>query len=259
MLLLLAVVLTWALLRENNLLLLVAGLMLRVLGVLLLLVSAFMGLSVPVALIYGEIGLLWVFLLPIGINLSVYFAGRLLVRRQDATTLSVRSGYLLVALSWLVAAGTGALPFVLSGAIPKYVDAFFETMSGFTTTGASILTNVEAMAMSLLFWRSMTHWLGGMGIVVLTVAIFPLLGIGGLKLMDAEAPGPLRGPRRAGPDGRAPRRRIDRRTRRHRHACRQSAGEGAGRADGHVLAHQYASPFQQFHAPTGRSDDDRRP
>jgi len=165
-------------------------LILRVLGVLLLAVSLFLGLSIPVAFYYGETALLWTFLVPIGINLLVFAAGRVLFRRQRDTTLSVRSGYLLVALSWLAVTATGALPFVLSGAIPRYVDAFFETMSGFTTTGASILTDVEVVARSLLFWRSMTHWLGGMGIVVLTVAIFPLLGIGGLRLMDAEAPGP---------------------------------------------------------------------
>jgi len=167
-----------------------ASLLLRVLGVLLLIVSAFLGLSLPVALYYGETRLAWAFLVPIGVNLLVYAVGHLFTRRPKDTTLSVRSGYLLVALSWLSVTATGALPFVLSGAIPAYTDAFFETMSGFTTTGASILTDIESVAKSLLFWRSMTHWLGGMGIVVLTVAIFPLLGIGGLKLMDAEAPGP---------------------------------------------------------------------
>jgi len=84
----------------------------------------------------------------------------------------------------------GCLPFYLSEAIPSFTDAFFETMSGFTTTGASILTDIESMPKAFLFWRSLTHWLGGMGIVVLTVAIFPLLGIGGLQLIKAEAPGP---------------------------------------------------------------------
>ena len=166
------------------------SLMLRVLGVLLLIVSAFLSLCIPVALVYGESEVVWTFLVPIGINLAVFGAGRFLNRSRRDTTLSVRSGYLLVALSWLSVTATGALPFVLSRAIPRYVDAFFETMSGFTTTGASILTDVEVVGRSLLFWRSMTHWLGGMGIVVLTVAIFPLLGIGGLRLMDAEAPGP---------------------------------------------------------------------
>ena len=113
-----------------------------------------------------------------------------LILRVLGVLLLIVSAFLLLSLPELAVTATGALPFVLSGTIPAYTDAFFETMSGFTTTGASILTDVEAVAKSLLFWRSMTHWLGGMGIVVLTVAIFPLLGIGGLRLMDAEAPGP---------------------------------------------------------------------
>jgi len=111
-------------------------------------------------------------------------------QKQGKVRLSPRSGYLFVVLSWLSAAALGSVPFVVSGAIPSWVDAFFESMSGFTTTGASILQNVEALPRSLLLWRATTHWLGGMGIVVLTVAVFPLLGIGGRALMEAEAPGP---------------------------------------------------------------------
>lgn len=103
---------------------------------------------------------------------------------------SAKSGYLFVSLAWVSASLVGCLPFILSGAIPSFTDAYFETMSGFTTTGASILADVEVVPRSILLWRSMTHWLGGMGIVVLTVAIFPLLGLGGLQLMEAEAPGP---------------------------------------------------------------------
>ena len=86
----------------------------------------------------------------------------------------------------------GALPFVISGAIPSYTNAFFETMSGFTTTGASILTDIEKVAPGLLFWRSLTQWLGGMGIIVLSIAILPLLGIGGMQLFVAEVPGPTK-------------------------------------------------------------------
>ena len=103
---------------------------------------------------------------------------------------STKSGYLFVSLAWVSASLVGCLPFILSGAIPSFTDAYFETMSGFTTTGASILPDVEIIPRSILLWRSMTHWLGGMGIVVLTVAIFPLLGLGGLQLVEAEAPGP---------------------------------------------------------------------
>ncbi len=103
-----------------------------------------------------------------------------------------REGILLVALAWIFAAGFGALPFVISGEIPNYVDALFEVVSGFTTTGASILTHVEAMSRGLLFWRSFTHWLGGMGILVFLIAVIPAAkGSGGsLHVLRAESPGP---------------------------------------------------------------------
>jgi trk system potassium uptake protein TrkH len=94
-----------------------------------------------------------------------------------------------VALTWIVISIFGALPFYLSGAIPVYTDAFFETISGFTTTGATILQDIESVPKGLLFWRSMTHWIGGMGIIVLSLAILPFLGIGGMQLFAAEVPG----------------------------------------------------------------------
>ncbi len=103
----------------------------------------------------------------------------------------VREGFAIVTFGWLLAAAFGALPFVIAGAIPSYTDAFFETMSGFTTTGASILTDIEAMPRGLLFWRSFTHWLGGMGIILLSLAILPFLGVGGMQLFKAEVPGPV--------------------------------------------------------------------
>lgn len=101
-----------------------------------------------------------------------------------------REGYLVVTLGWITMSVSGALPYVFSGAIPSFTDAFFETMSGYTTTGASILNDIEIMPKSILFWRSTTHWIGGMGIIVLAIAIFPLLGIGGMQMFAAEAPGP---------------------------------------------------------------------
>jgi trk system potassium uptake protein TrkH len=113
-----------------------------------------------------------------------------LLTRRASVTLSNRDGFLLVTSSWILSALAGSLPLYLSGAIPTFTDAFFETMSGFTTTGASILSDIESLPKSILFWRSLTHWLGGMGIVVLTVAILPLLGIGAYQMMKAEAPGP---------------------------------------------------------------------
>lgn len=113
-----------------------------------------------------------------------------LLRKHSVRTFTPKDGFFFVTASWVLASFFGALPFVLSGAIPAMHDAFFETMSGFTTTGASVLSDIESLPKSILFWRSQTHWLGGMGIVVLTVAILPLLGIGGLQLIKAEAPGP---------------------------------------------------------------------
>ncbi|MEN8125083.1 MAG: potassium transporter TrkG [Bacteroidota bacterium] len=101
-----------------------------------------------------------------------------------------REGYLVVTFGWIIMSLSGTLPYILTESIPSFTDAFFETMSGYTTTGASILNNIESMPASILFWRSTTHWIGGMGIIVLTIAILPLLGIGGMQLFAAEAPGP---------------------------------------------------------------------
>lgn len=161
----------------------------RILAILLLLLCVVMLAPVAVALIYGETETLPAFLIPLGVAAAGSVAYILFVR-TEASNLPTRAGFLLVSLAWLVASLFGALPFVISGAIPRFVNAFFETMSGFSTTGASILTDIEALPRSMLFWRSLTHWLGGMGIIVLTVAIFPILGIGGLQLIKAEAPGP---------------------------------------------------------------------
>lgn len=164
-------------------------LVLRVVAILMLIISGFMLTPVVVALIYDELWTLPGFLIPVGVTVLVSLA-YLFGTRREFGFLSNRGGFLLVSLSWLLASIVGAFPFVITGVMGSYVDAFFETMSGFTTTGASILTEIESLPKSLLFWRSLTHWLGGMGIIVLTVAIFPLLGIGGLQLIKAEAPGP---------------------------------------------------------------------
>ncbi len=103
-----------------------------------------------------------------------------------------REGFAIVGLGWIFVAAVGALPFWISGTIPNYIDAYFESMSGFTTTGSTILERVEALGPSLLFWRALTHWLGGMGIIVLSLAILPVLGIGGMQLFQAEMPGPTK-------------------------------------------------------------------
>lgn len=113
-----------------------------------------------------------------------------LATRSDQLQIYRREGYLIVTLGWLTMALTGMLPYLFTGSLSSFSAAFFETISGYTTTGASVIANVEALPEGLLFWRSMTHWIGGMGIIVLALAILPLLGIGGMQLFTAEAPGP---------------------------------------------------------------------
>lgn len=105
--------------------------------------------------------------------------------------LSHRDGVAIVTLAWIAAGLTATLPYLLSGAIPDFTNAFFESMSGFTTTGASILTDIEHLPPAILFWRAQTQWLGGMGIIVLSIAILPFLGIGGMELYKAETPSPV--------------------------------------------------------------------
>ena len=110
--------------------------------------------------------------------------------RNAPKNLQKKDGYLIVTFGWLILSLTGTLPYLLSGAIPDFTNAFFETISGYSTTGSTILTDIESTPKGILFWRSATHWIGGMGIIVLTIAILPLLGIGGMQLFMAEAPGP---------------------------------------------------------------------
>jgi len=113
----------------------------------------------------------------------------LLNRNLDQNSIGKREGYIIVSLAWVIISLFGAIPFVLSGVTTNYTDAFFETISGFTTTGASIFTDIESIPKGIMFWRSMTHWIGGMGIIVLSLAILPILGIGGMQLFVAEVPG----------------------------------------------------------------------
>ena len=113
----------------------------------------------------------------------------LLIRNSTNKELRKREGYLVVTIGWLAMSLIGTLPYILSGEIINFTDAFFETLSGFSTTGATILKDIESVGKGVLLWRSMTQWIGGMGIIVLTVAILPILGIGGMQLFIAEAPG----------------------------------------------------------------------
>ena len=126
-----------------------------------------------------------------GVALLCFLIGKLLSRKRPSPfELYTREGFAVVALGWLILSMFGALPFVITGDIPSYIDALFETISGFTTTGASILSNVEALSYSNLFWRSFTHWIGGMGVFVFIMAILPLMGGTTMNLMRAESPGP---------------------------------------------------------------------
>ena len=167
-----------------------SGVILYTVSALLLIAGVFMISGVVVALIHDERDAVSGFAAAVVITLLAGGSGFVSFRRHRNASLLTRDGFLVVVLSWLVVTAFGALPFVVTGAVPSYTDAFFETTSGFTTTGATILADIESLPYSVLFWRSLTHWLGGMGIVVLTVAILPRLGIGGLKLMRSEAPGP---------------------------------------------------------------------
>ena len=119
----------------------------------------------------------------IGVS-SMYFT------RKHKKEVQRKEGYIIVTFGWIVMSLSGMLPYLFSGAIPSVTNAFFETISGYTTTGATILDDIEALPEGILLWRSLTHWIGGMGIIVLAIAILPLLGIGGMQLFAAEAPGP---------------------------------------------------------------------
>jgi trk system potassium uptake protein len=145
-------------------------------------------LPIPFSLYYGENDYKS---LLISSALCILFGSFSLIKRKKREDLRPKEGFAVVTLGWIVFSAFGALPFVISGAIPSYTDAFFETMSGFTTTGATILTDIESVSHGLLFWRSLTHWFGGMGIIVLSLAILPFLGVGGMQLFKAESPGPV--------------------------------------------------------------------
>lgn len=112
-------------------------------------------------------------------------------RKHEETHLSHRDGVAIVTLGWVAAGLIGTLPFLFSGSIPDFTNAYFESISGFTTTGASILTDIEGLPEGILLWRSLTQWFGGMGIIVLSIAILPFLGIGGMQLYKAEVPSPV--------------------------------------------------------------------
>lgn len=156
---------------------------------ILLTEAALLLLPLLVAILYGESIL--PFLIPAALLLVIGLILRAV--RPGQTSLFARDGLAVVALAWIAMSAFGALPFCISGDIPHFVDAFFETVSGFTTTGASILTEVEPLSRSGLFWRSFTHWVGGMGVLVFVMAILPMSDGHGMHLLRAEVPGPTVG------------------------------------------------------------------
>ena len=157
-------------------------------GVLLFFNGSFMLISSLVSLIYND-GI--TFEITISSFIVLFFGALLMLFfRNYEKQIQKREGYLIVSLGWLLMAISGTIPYIFSGTISDFTSSFFETISGYTTTGATILDDIESLPAGILFWRSTTHWIGGMGIIVLAIAILPFLGIGGIQLFTAEAPGP---------------------------------------------------------------------
>jgi len=166
----------------------------RILGVLLLIESAILLLCALLPMFYGEndlFGFIISSLVAACCGMTLMIIGK--NTRNSESVMTRRDGYIVVAISWALFSLFGSLPYYVSGYIPSYTDAYFETMSGFTTTGATIIDDIEAMPHGLLFWRSLTQWIGGLGIVFFTVAVLPIFGMGEVQLFAAEAIGPTHG------------------------------------------------------------------
>lgn len=163
----------------------------RLIAIVLRFVALFMLPALVISLILGETGAVWGLLITMAVMALLSCLPLPFPPRRQ--TMYARDGFVVVALTWFLISLLGALPFWISGAIPSYVDCVFETVSGFTTTGASILTDVEALPKGLLYWRSFTHWLGGMGVLVFLLAITqasPSVPATAWHIMRAESPGP---------------------------------------------------------------------
>lgn len=165
---------------------------LKIIAVIMAIVGVTFALPIGVALYCEETGVLLSFIIPMLFSFA-FFLVVYLPSRKVKFSLSIRQTFAIVALCWITASFMGALPLYFSGSYPLFTDAFFESVSGFTTTGASVCASVEDLPRSINTWRCLTHWLGGMGIVTLTVALLPLLGIGGFQLIKAETTGPEKG------------------------------------------------------------------
>ncbi len=164
------------------------GIIVNVIGVLLVLLGGFMLTTLPFTIYHGTedyYAFWYASITSVVIGISLW-----LITRNTSKDIGKREGFLIVALGWFVISLFSSLPYVFMGTFAGVTDAVFESVSGLTTTGASVINDIEAMPPGILFWRSLTQWIGGMGIIVLSVAIFPLLGIGGVELFVAEAPGP---------------------------------------------------------------------
>lgn len=160
----------------------------KVLGYLLLIIAFGMVAPLIISIISGQSD---TFAFGISIALTTATGVLFSLIPIGKNKIKAKEGLAIVTLGWIFASLFGALPFYISGSIPSFVDAFFETVSGFTTTGATIINDVEALPMGVLFWRSFTHWIGGMGILVVAVAVLPLMGAGGFHIFKAESPGPI--------------------------------------------------------------------
>ena len=159
----------------------------RTMGALLLIEAVFMTLALGVSLWYGEADS-DIFLFSTIVTLLTGLIGLLIGRRAESR-MGEREGYVIVAMVWVVFSAFGLLPYYLIGQVPSFTDAWFESMSGFTTTGATIIPNLDVITHGLLFWRSLTQWIGGMGIIVLSIAILPIFGLNGMQLYAAEVTG----------------------------------------------------------------------
>lgn len=164
-------------------------LILRIAGIVAMILGISMVPPIIVSLIYNETGAALSFT---ATALPVFAAGLLLFlySRPLSNIVRIRDGMMIVGISWIIATVLGALPYAISGSIPNFADAIFECASGFSTTGATVLADIEGLPKSILFWRSFTHWLGGMGILIFAIALLPSLGIGGLRIAKSEYPGP---------------------------------------------------------------------
>ena len=165
------------------------GMIFRITGALIFFLGLTMIFPLLFSLYYRD-GDLWALILSAAITTGAG-AFLFLIFRGTNQEISHREGFVIVALGWASAAFFGSLPYMLAGVFSSFVEAYFEATSGFTTTGATVLAAIEGAPRGILFWRSLTHWLGGMGIIVLSIAILPFLGVGGMQLFKAEVPGPV--------------------------------------------------------------------